>query len=82
MLAILGNKEPRRLRLGLPEARDNQGLRLRTGPPDLLPRLFQKIPALPKVPISLKSKPMSSWEKHDKDPPCRLPMKLGPQMEL
>lgn len=36
------------------KARDSQRLRPRTDPPDLPPRLFQKVPDLPKIPISLK----------------------------
>lgn len=53
------------------KARDSQRLRPRTDPPDLPPRLFQKVPDLPKIPISLKSKPISSREKHNKGP-CAL----------
>lgn len=37
---------------GCPKARDGQRLRPRRSPPDLLPRLFQKVPAWSKVPIS------------------------------
>lgn len=48
------------------EGWESQRLRPRTGPPDLLPRLLQKVPVLPKVPISSKCKFMSSGEKHNK----------------
>lgn len=67
MSVILGNRV-QELSVEPPEGQGQSETEIRMGPPGLLLRLFQMVPAWSKVPISLKSKPIQSWEKHEKTP--------------